>query len=85
MVLAGMKRTKGLLAALCFAIPLNASAVVPYDIGAKFHDAGCRIVRSEQVARTELDAQRVFVAWCSGMEVYLMVIKCEGRLCRVIE
>jgi hypothetical protein len=85
MVRAGMKRTKGLLAALCCAIPLNASAVVPYDIAAKFRDAGCRVVRAEQVARTELDAQRVFVAWCSGMEVYLMVVKCNGRLCSVIE
>ena len=85
MVLTGMRRTKSLLAGLCFISVLGVvfsyetlgdGLPPPYEIRAKFSDAGCRIVDVEQVARTDLDRQRVYVAWCSGMDVYLMVVHC---------
>lgn len=80
----GLTRFKTALAALGLALPLVAGAAIPYEIETKFRDAGCRIVTAQKVARTDLDAQQVYVAWCSAVEVYLMVVKCKGRLCRVV-
>ncbi len=80
----GLTRTKLGLAVLGLVIPIAASAAIPYEIETKFRDAGCRIVTAQKVARTDLDAQRVYVAWCSAVDVYLMVVKCKGRLCRVV-
>ncbi len=72
------------LAAFGLALPLVTTAAIPYEIETKFRDAGCRIVSAQKVARTDLDAQQVYVAWCSAIDVYLMVVKCKGRLCRVV-
>lgn len=80
----GLSRIRIALTALGLALPIAASAVIPYEIETKFRDAGCRIVTAQKVARTDLDAQQVYVAWCSAVEVYLMVVKCKGRLCRVV-
>lgn len=80
----GLSRIRIALTALGLALPVAASAVIPYEIETKFRDAGCRIVTAQKVARTDLDAQQVYVAWCSAVEVYLMVVKCKGRLCRVV-
>ena len=80
----GLTRTKILLAVLSLVLPIAANAVIPYEIETKFRDAGCRIVSAQKVARTDLDAQQVYVAWCSAIDVYLMVVKCKGRLCRVV-
>ena len=79
-----LSRIRIALTALGLALPIAASAVIPYEIETKFRDAGCRIVTAQKVARTDLDAQQVYVAWCSAVEVYLMVVKCKGRLCRVV-
>lgn len=80
----GLSRAKVLLAVLSLALPIVANAAIPYEIETKFRDAGCRIVTAQKVARTDLDAQQVYVAWCSAVDVYLMVVKCKGRLCRVV-
>lgn len=80
----GLSRIKIVFAMLGLTLPIAASAVIPYEIETKFRDAGCRIVTAQKVARTDLDAQQVYVAWCSAVDVYLMVVKCKGRLCRVV-
>ena len=80
-----MKRMKRPLAVLCLLVPLSVNAALPYEIGSMFRNSGCRIVKAEQVAKTHLDGQRVFVAWCSATTVYLSVIKCEGHSCRIME
>lgn len=85
MTTGGFIRTKVLLAVLGLAAPIVANAIIPFEIETKFRDAGCRVVTAQKVARTDLDAQQVYVAWCSAVDVYLMVVKCKGRLCRVVD
>jgi hypothetical protein len=85
MTLDGLKRIISLLAVMCFLAPLGVDAAVPYEIRTTFESAGCQILKVEEVAKTDFDAQRVFVAWCSSTTVYLMVIKCQGYSCRIID
>ena len=83
--MADLKRLRIGMLAVCVLFPMLAPAetVVPYKIKTIFKDAGCRIVRVAKVARTDLDFQSVYVAWCSGSDVYLSVVKCNGLSCRI--
>ncbi len=68
---------------LLFPLSVAAEVDVPYRVKTIFKDAGCRIIRVQKVARTDLDAQSVYVAWCSGSDVYLQVAKCDGFSCHL--
>jgi hypothetical protein len=85
MIVAGMKTARSLLVALCILVPQSVRAEVPYDINAMFNNAGCRTLQTREVARTEIGRQRVYVAWCSGLDVYLLIIKCDGFACRLVD
>ena len=84
MVTARFNRPKLWILALCLMIPMIAEAIVPYYVGEIFRSVGCDIIRAEKVANTELNLDIVYVAWCSGADVYLVVVKCKGLSCRVL-
>ncbi|MEM7468665.1 MAG: hypothetical protein AAF387_17485 [Pseudomonadota bacterium] len=60
------------------------SKIVPYEIRSKFRSAGCEIIIAQEAMRTDLKRQSVYVASCSGLETYLMAVKCQGDRCRVL-
>lgn len=84
MVTARFNRPKLWIFALCLMTPMIAEAVVPNYVGEIFRTAGCDFIRAEKVATTELDLDVIYVAWCSGSDRYLLVVKCNGLSCRVL-
>ena len=75
------------LALVMFAAHIAAQElkIVPYEVRSKFREAGCEIVLVREALRTELNRQSIFVASCSGLEVYLMAVKCRGKRCAVLQ
>ena len=60
------------------------SKTVPYDVRAVFREGGCEIIIVNEAMRTDLRRQRVYVASCSGLDTYLMAVKCRGNSCAVM-
>lgn len=75
------------IALMLFTIQIGAqeSKIVPYEVRSKFREAGCEIVLVREALRTELNRQSIFVASCSGLEVYLMAVKCRGKRCAILQ
>ncbi|MGR8947139.1 MAG: hypothetical protein ACU84Q_03770 [Gammaproteobacteria bacterium] len=59
--------------------------IVPYEVRSKFREAGCEIVTVQEAMRTDLKLQSIYVATCSGLETYLMAVKCRGERCTVLQ
>ena len=76
-----------MIALVLFATHLGAQElkIVPYEVRSKFREAGCEIVLVREALRTDLNRQSIFVASCSGLEVYLMAVKCRGKRCAILQ
>lgn len=61
------------------------SKIVPYEVRSKFREAGCEIVLVREAIRTDLKRQIIYVASCSGLEIYLMAVKCRGSRCAILQ
>ena len=57
---------------------------VPYEVHAKFRENGCEEIIVQEAMRTDLKRQVIYVASCSGLETYLMAVKCRGRSCEIM-
>ena len=62
----------------------SSSRTVPYEVRAKFREAGCEVVIAQEAMRTDLKRQVIYVASCSGLEIFLMAVKCRGTSCEVM-
>ena len=60
------------------------SSSVPYEVRSKFREGGCEVIIAQEAMRTDLKRQVIYVASCSGLETYLMAVKCRGTSCEVM-
>lgn len=58
--------------------------LVPYEVRAEFRASGCEIVTVNEAARTDLGRQKIYVAVCSGVDRYLMAVKCRRTTCQTL-
>ena len=60
------------------------SLSIPYEVRAQFRESGCETVTLREAARTDMGRQTIYVASCSGVEIYLMAVKCRGTSCQTL-
>ncbi len=78
-----------LFLALLFTVYSMASSAndklsIPYEVRAEFRASGCEIVSVNEAARTDLGRQKIYVAVCSGVDTYLMAVKCRRTSCQTL-